>query len=113
MPGKFDLYAFGEAGVNVVDSVVHVATNQLRVAQNAQWNPINEQKGLCLRPGMQPLNPDPMQGPILALFPIPFPDPIVPVPPTVATLAYIASDGGGGYLWRQSEDGTTWADGIP
>src|SRR5690606_30930998 len=67
----------------------------------------------CLRPGMQPLNPDPMQGPILALFPIPFPDPIVPVPPTVATLAYIASDGGGGYLWRQSEDGTTWADGIP
>lgn len=75
MPGKFDLYAFGEAGVNVVDSVVHVATNQLRIAQNAQWNPIGEQKGLCLRPGMQPLNAAPMDGPILALFPIPFPDP--------------------------------------
>jgi hypothetical protein len=74
MPGKFDLYAIGEAGVNVVDSVVHIATNQLRLAQNAQWSPISEQKGLVLRDGMQLFNPEAMPGPILMIYAPPFPD---------------------------------------
>ena len=82
MPGKFDLYAFGEGGVNVVDSVVHVASNQLRSAQNAQWNPDGEQKGLCLRLGMTAFNDTPMPGAILQIFAPPFPDPA----PTLTSL---------------------------
>lgn len=100
MPGKLDVYAFGEAGVNVVDSVVHVATNQLRQAQNAQWNPIGEQKGLSLRPAMLPLNAVAMDGDILAIFPIPFTDPS----PSFGFSGFVVRNN----IWHTTANGDSW-----
>lgn len=61
------VYNFGQVGLDLVNSPVHVQDGHLELCQNAQVSPHDLELAIKKRDGMTKLNETVMDGPILAI----------------------------------------------
>jgi len=110
MPGKLNLYALGQGGVNVVKSPIQLLDTECRSAQNAIYAPEAE-GGLQKRGGLTRFNTSALNSgaSILSIVNVP-----LPLPGAFTTASEVRQ-----YLylgwaevdnWIRSSDGTTWVD---
>lgn len=104
--GKLNLFAIGQAGVNVNKSPIQLADDECTSAQNAIHAPASEgglqKRGSLLRRHATALNGG---ANVLALASVPLPNPF-----NTATLprAYLYLNGVAATDWARSADGATW-----
>lgn len=114
MGGKLNLYNLGDIGVDLVSSPVHSADGSLVSAQNAQTEEVQGAHTIGKRLGLALLTPEAMDGPVLAIANIPFPDPFAPLPTEGSALFANTQTDGAAFNVR-TLDGTTWTtvDNLP
>lgn len=105
MGGKIDVYKLGEVGVNIVDSPLHVPDNALITAQNIELPRDFGKGGIRKRGGMPRYNSSALAGSVLSLTDVPLPN-----PSGISRTLYVALRDVGAGKWRQSTDGSTWAN---
>lgn len=106
--GKLNLFAIGQAGVNVVKSPIQLTDDECTSAQNAIHAPAAE-GGPQKRGGLARRNASALNGgaDILAIASVPLPNPF-----NSSTLvrAYLYLNGAPNLNWVRSADGTTWVE---
>jgi hypothetical protein len=75
MPGKHNVYNLGEAGIDIVESPVHVADGVVLTAQNAQLAPVDLEGAIRKRDGMAKFNALVAAGQIVSGFNVSLLDP--------------------------------------
>jgi hypothetical protein len=65
------VYNFGQGGVNVDESPLHIKDNQLRKAQNAISDPLGVEEGITARPGLKKFNASAANGVVLGGIGVP------------------------------------------
>lgn len=106
MPGKLDLYALGQKGVNVTKSPLALTEDELLQAQNAIVSYEQGRGGLRKRGGLAALNGTALNGgaDVLAIKNVPLPLPVSTSGETSRQLFYSIS-----LDWYSSDDGVTFA----
>lgn len=85
------LYNFGQFGVNVDASDLHMQEGQLRRAQNMVNNTLGFGGGIMNRPGLTRFNASALAGPVLGGIGVPLPDGLLPPVLTSSTsLVYLS-----------------------
>ena len=104
---RLDLKALGDYGVNVVESPLHLKAGELVVAQNVERSRDQGIGGLRKRLGIGLFTVDALLGPVLAIIPVPLPNPIIASDAETFWLDGLPSGDVG-----EGGDETFWMDGL-
>lgn len=103
MSGKLNIFNFGDLGVDIVKSPLHIPDGAWRQAQNAEFSLQEGQGGIKKRGGMSKLNGSTLSGTVQAIEVAPF-----PFPDSISLM--VGLNTGETNAWKKSPDGTTYTD---
>ncbi len=101
MAGKLNIFNFGDQGVDIVKSPLHILDGAWTLAQNAEFCLQGGQGGIKKRGGLAKFNAVALAGAVQALGVAPF-----PYPGTIDLM--VALNAGETNTWDKSPDGTTY-----
>lgn len=106
MPGKLDLYAIGQGGINVVADPFELKANEATLLQNVIFPTSSGSGALQKRGGLTRANASAINSgaSVLSMFGLSSADPY----PTSSRYLYAAYKNSGTQTWARTLDGTTW-----
>lgn len=113
MAGKFNVFNLGDLGVHLTESPVHSPDGSFTSAQNASVSENQGEHGIRKRLGLSKLTSDALNGSVLALGNMPFPDPFAALAITGTRLYAGIYTEGPTSSYRTTTNGTTWATASP